>query len=185
MVLRHGNYCKVDGNIFIVNDDSQFFGGVRVINTGHWVTNNYFYKLKGEEFRGPLAIMNGIDKSPLNRYNQVTDVVVAYNSWIDCPTPWHLSVGANMDKSDVLPEQEIRAARPERTLLANNLIYNFSADTLPIKTYDKPDGFTFKNNIIDNQGTDFKENKMILPTKVKMENPEAFACFPVAGSRNE
>ena len=87
LVLRHGNYANVESNIFIGNDNSKFIGGIRIINTGHWVTNNYFYKIKGNEFRSALAIMNGIPKSPLNRYNQVTDVVIAYNSFIDCKSP--------------------------------------------------------------------------------------------------
>lgn len=156
LVMRHGNYCIVDGNIFIGNDESKFIGGIRVINTGHWVTNNYFYKLRSDEFRAPLAIMNGIPKSPLNRYNQVTDVVVAYNSWIDCITPWQLSVGANMNKKDVLPAREIRSARPKRIVVANNLIYNHEMDKLPLKSYDKIDGVLFKNNVMDNQDGNFK-----------------------------
>ena len=152
LVMRHGNYCTVDGNIFIGDPNSRFNGGIRVINTGHWITNNYFYQLKGDEFRSPLAIMNGIPKSPLNRYNQVTDAVVAYNTWVDCKTPWQFSVGANMDRGDVLPVTEIRSARPIRTLLANNLIYNHRSDEQPIRTYDKVDGIRFENNILDNQG---------------------------------
>ncbi|MGS0528235.1 chondroitinase-B domain-containing protein [Zobellia nedashkovskayae] len=40
--------------------------------------------------------MNGIKKSPLNRYIQVTDVVVAYNSYINC-SPWQFSVGSNVE----------------------------------------------------------------------------------------
>ena len=95
--------------------------------------------------------MNGIPKSPLNRYNQVTDVVVAYNSWVDCPTPWYFSVGSNVDKSDVLPASEIRSARPERTIFANNSIYNATKAEYPIYNYDKVDGVTFKNNITNNE----------------------------------
>ncbi|MDP5106470.1 MAG: alginate lyase [Polaribacter sp.] len=151
LVLRHGNYATIDGNVFIGNDNSKFIGGVRVVNTGHWITNNYFYKLKGEEFRAAIAVMNGIPKSPLNRYNQVTDVVVAYNSWVDCPTPWYFSVGSNVDKSDVLPASEIRSARPERTIFSNNSIYNATKAEYPIYNYDKVDGVTFKNNITNNE----------------------------------
>lgn len=150
LVLRHGNYATVDGNIFIGNDNSKFIGGIRVVNTGHWITNNYFYKIKGDEFRSALAVMNGIPKSPLNRYNQVTDVVVAYNSFIDCITPFQFSVGANIDKSEVLPASEIRSARPIRTIVANNLIFNLQAETYPIKNYDKVDGVIFENNISNN-----------------------------------
>ncbi|NOQ92609.1 MAG: alginate lyase, partial [Flavobacteriaceae bacterium] len=150
LVLRHGNYANIDGNIFIGNDNSEFIGGIRVINTGHWITNNYFYKLKGSEFRSPLAVMNGIPKSPLNRYNQVTDVVVAYNTYIDCKTPWHFSVGANMSKKDVLPASEIRSARPVRTIVADNLIFNHEVEEYPVINYDKVDGVIFKNNISNN-----------------------------------
>lgn len=147
LVLRHGNYATIDGNIFIGNDNSEFIGGVRVVNTGHWITNNYFYKIKGDEFRSALAVMNGIPKSPLNRYNQVTDVVVAYNSFIDCKTPFQFSVGANIDKIEVLPASEIRSARPIRTIVANNLIFNQKTDENLVKSYDEVDGITFKNNL--------------------------------------
>lgn len=159
LVLRHGNYCTIDGNIFIGDDNSEFMGGIRVINTGHLITNNYFYKIKGKEFRSALAVMNGVPKSPQNRYNQVTDVVVAYNTFLDCKTPWQFSVGANMDKSDVLPMQEIRSARPERMIMVNNIIFNHQADEFPIKAYDKVDGVLFKNNSINsNNKSDVKDD---------------------------
>jgi len=151
LVLRHGNYAKIDGNIFIGNDNSTFIGGIRVINTGHWITNNYFYKINGKEFRSALAVMNGIPKAPQNRYNQVTDVVIAYNTYIDCKSPWQFSVGSNVSQSDVLPASEIRSARPERVVVANNVIYNEIADNYPIVNYDKVDGVTFKNNMINSE----------------------------------
>tara|TARA_R110002012_G_scaffold321944_1_gene552619 strand:+ start:65399 stop:67702 length:2304 start_codon:yes stop_codon:yes gene_type:complete len=151
LVLRHGNYCTIDGNVFIGNDNSEFIGGIRVINTGHWITNNYFYKIRGNEFRSALAVMNGIPKSPLNRYNQVTDVVVAYNSFIDCISPFQFGVGANVDKKDVLPASEIRSARPERMLMANNLVYNSVADNFPVVNYDDMNGVTFKNNLSNSE----------------------------------
>jgi poly(beta-D-mannuronate) lyase len=149
--LRHGNYATIDGNVFIGDGESEFFGGIRVVNTGHWITNNYFYKLKGEKFRAPIAVMNGIPKSPLNRYNQVTDTVVAYNTWVESPTPWYFSVGSNVSQSAVLPKSEIRSARPIRTIFANNLIYNSAKAEYPIYHYDKVDGVTFKNNISNNE----------------------------------
>lgn len=156
LVLRHGNYATIDGNVFIGNDNSEFIGGIRVINTGHWIINNYFYSLKGKEFRAPLAVMNGIPKSPLNRYNQVTDVVVAYNSFIGSQTPWNFGVGANLSQAEVLPASEIRSARAERMLMANNLIYTENAQV--IKTYDSITGVTFKNNYIN------VENKSVYQT---------------------
>ncbi len=150
LVTRHGNYCRIDGNYFI-GDGNENVGGVRLINTGHWVVNNYFYNLKGQNFRSPLAIMNGIPKSPLNRYNQVTDVVVAHNTYINCIEPWHFGVGTNISQKDVLPLSEIRSARPIRTTVANNIIYNEKGDTNPVVAHDQIDGITFKSNLTNNK----------------------------------
>ncbi|WP_421762656.1 chondroitinase-B domain-containing protein [Ekhidna sp.] len=155
LVTRHGNYCTVDGNYFIGDENSPHVGGIRLIGTGHWVTNNYFYNLRGEIFRSPLAVMNGIPKSPLNRYIQVTDVVVAYNTWVNCKSPWQFGVGSNVDQKDVLPPSEIRSETPERTLVANNVIYNTNGDEQPIVRHDKIDGIDFKSNVINNQGVEF------------------------------
>ena len=169
LVMRHGNYCLIDGNIFIGDENSKFNGGIRVINTGHWITNNYFYKLQSDEFRAPLAIMNGIPKSPLNRYNQVTDVVVAYNTWVDCVSPWQFGVGANNDKKDVLPKSEIRSARAVRTILANNLIYSHSGDILPLKKFDEVDGVTFKNNVMVNPNVETESYTGITTASFELE----------------
>jgi len=155
LVTRHGNYCTIDGNYFI-GDENSNIGGVRLINTGHWVINNYFYNLKGTGFRSPLAVMNGIPKSPLNRYNQVTDVVVAHNTWVNCKSPWHFGVGTNISQKDVLPKSEIRSAVPIRTTVANNLIINAAGDKMPVVAHDKINKIKFKNNVIANQGVAFE-----------------------------
>ena len=156
LVTRHGNYCIVDGNYFIGDENSPHVGGVRIIGTGHWITNNYFYNLRGEIFRAPLAIMNGIKQSPLNRYIQVTDVVIAYNTWVNCKSPWQFGVGSNVDQSDVLPPSEIRSETPIRTLVANNVIYNSAGDPMPIHRYDSINGIDFESNAINNQGVDYE-----------------------------
>ncbi len=157
LVTRHGNYVTIDGNYFIGDGENENYGGIRIINTGHTVTNNYFYNIKGKNFRSPLAVMNGIPKSPLNRYNQVTDLTVAYNTYVNCDSPWQFGVGQNLSQKDVLPPSEIRSARPLRTLVANNVIYNEKGDVSPIIEHDKADGVSFKSNVINNQGVVFKE----------------------------
>lgn len=155
LVTRHGNYCILDGNYFIGDEQNENIGGARIIGTGHWITNNYFINLKGENFRSPLAIMNGIPKSPLNRYKQVTDVVIAHNSWINCTSPLQFGVGSNLSQKDVLPASEIRSAIPVRTTVANNLLYNSVGDHKPIVAHDRIEGISFKNNIINNKGVIF------------------------------
>lgn len=177
LVLRHGNYATIDANVFIGNDNSSNIGGIRVINTGHWITNNYFYKLKGEEFRAPLAVMNGIPKSPLNRYNQVTDVVVAYNTWVDCAIPWSFGVGSNVDQSEVLPPSEIRSARAERMVLANNFIY--SEQSYPIlKLYDSIDGVRFKKNYFGGNANDITPRPGIETTSITIEKKAPLLFMP-------
>ena len=174
VVTRHGNYATISGNIFIGNDN-PYVGGIRVINTGHVVTNNYFYKMRGTEFRSGLAVMNGIPKSPLNRYNQVTDVVIAHNSWIDCEQPIHFSVGVNTDQAEVLPPSEIRSARPKRVIFANNLVYNDRFTSYPIKAYDKIDGVKFKNNLlVSNQNMDSDREDFNLKSISNMLGDELF-----------
>ncbi len=182
LVLRHGNYATIDGNVFIGNDESKQFGGIRVINTGHWVTNNYFYKLKGENFRAPIAVMNGIPKSPLNRYNQVTDAVVAYNTFIETPTPWHFSVGSNVEQSAVLPKSEIRSARPIRTLFANNLIYNSDTAETPIYHYDKVDGVIFKNNISNHENKTDVATDGIVKQPLEMAGNSEYLLWPTSNN---
>ncbi|MEQ9217549.1 MAG: chondroitinase-B domain-containing protein [Cyclobacteriaceae bacterium] len=178
LVTRHGNYCIVDGNYFIGDEASPHIGGVRLIGTGHWVTNNYFYNLRGEVFRGPLAIMNGIPRPAINRYFQVTDVVVAYNTWVNCNSPLQIGVGSNIDQKDVLPESEIRSETPERTLIANNLIYNTHGDQMPILRYDSIDGIDFHSNVINNQGVDFRGVRGLEEKNFSMQELEEYIWIP-------
>ena len=181
VVTRHGNYVTVDANYFIGDGVNEQFGGIRIINTGHWVTNNLFYKIKGKNFRSPIAIMNGIPKSPLNRYNQVTDVVVAYNTFVDSDSPLQFGVGTNIAQAAVLPKSEIRSARPLRTEVANNVIYNSKGDSNPIVEHDKADGVTFKNNIIHNNGVDYKKRDGLTNKELTLTEIGSNLSIPLNG----
>jgi len=182
LVMRHSDYTTVDGNLFIGDDDSDFYGGIRVINSGHWITNNYFYKIKGEEFRSPLAVMNGIPKSSLNRYKQVTDAVVAYNTWVDCASPFQIGVGQNKASKDVLPKSEIRSAPPIRTVLANNIIYNSTVDPAPVVNHDDMRGVQFENNVIFNAGDPTDEFKIFKHVSIVMEQINDWLFVPAEGT---
>ena len=184
LVLRHGSYATVDSNIFIGGDESNFYGGIRVINTGHWITNNYFYKIKGEEFRTPLALMNGIPMTPLNRYKQVTDVVVAYNTWVDCKSPWQVGVGQNLKSASVLPPSEIRSAPPIRSIVANNIIYNTQADNTPFINHSNMEGVSFKNNLIDNNKIEYSEYSVLQNSNLKMKQINEWLYAPEEHNNN-
>ena len=178
LVLRHGSYATVNGNIFIGDDDSDFYGGIRVVNSGHLITNNYFYKINGGKFRAPLAVMNGIPMTPLNRYLQVSDVVVAYNTWVDCNTTWQIGVGQNIESADVLPPSEIRSAPPIRSTIANNLIYNTKVDEKPLINLSSMDGILFKNNLIDNNGKVYTESDVLQSGTVQMKKINEWLYAP-------
>lgn len=137
LVLRHGNNAEVAGNWFIGNG-KPFTGGVRVINEGHKIYNNYFYKLRGDDFRAPLVVMNGIPDSPANGYAAVKNVVVANNTYVDCAMPWGFGVGAGSRN---------RTVAPEGVLVLNNLVYSPEEPEL-IGVYDKMDGIRFDNNLL-------------------------------------
>jgi poly(beta-D-mannuronate) lyase len=138
VVLRHGNNNTVENNIFLGND-KEGTGGVRVINKGQWVINNLFYKCRGVDFRSPLSVMNGIPNSPAFRYVQVTDAVIANNTWYDC-SPVSFCEGSDTERT--LP--------PFNTLLLNNIFYN-TKDDIIYKTFDNINGFSFSGNEISKE----------------------------------
>jgi poly(beta-D-mannuronate) lyase len=87
--------------------------------------------------------MNGIPNSPANGYAPVKNVIVANNTYYDCTSPWSFGVGIGFRN---------RIAKPENTLLLNNLVYCPNTDEL-IKYYDQTDGIMLDNNIlINNKG---------------------------------
>lgn len=137
LTLRHGNRAIVSGNWFIGNEKKNT-GGVRIINEGHRIYNNFFYKLRGEEFRSALAIMNAIPNSPPSGYAPVKDVIIANNTFFDCTLPLNFCVGAG---------ERNRIIRPESTFLINNLVY-CPRETTIFKSFDKPDGIKMENNLL-------------------------------------
>jgi poly(beta-D-mannuronate) lyase len=139
LVLRHGNNGVVSGNWFVGNGKKNT-GGVRIINEGHQIFNNIFYKLTGVDFRSALVIMNAIPNSPPSGYAPVKNVVVANNTFVDCTLPWNFCFGSS-ERNCII--------RPESTVLINNIVYCLNDNELII-SHDKTDGITMENNIMIN-----------------------------------
>ncbi len=91
VTLRHGNYNTVESNYFIANGVEQA-GGVRIINKGHKVYNNYFYGHVTDRTRAPISIMRGVENGALNTYNQVEDAQIYNNTIVDCLSNFSFSV---------------------------------------------------------------------------------------------
>ena len=129
--------------------------------------------------------MNGIPKSPLNRYIQVTDVTVAHNTWINCTAPLQFGVGSNISQKDVLPASEIRSERPIRTVVANNLIHNKTGDRSPVVAHDKLDGISFKQNLINNQGVSFDKIAGVESASFALKEIGEYIYAPAIGFPDE
>lgn len=100
LTLRHGNRNRVEGNWFLGGGKGGA-GGVRVIGEGHWVVNNYFAELPGDELRGAICVMAGDKNAKLSGYGPVKGAVIAFNTIIECKAP--LVVGEKYRKAVVAP----------------------------------------------------------------------------------
>jgi poly(beta-D-mannuronate) lyase len=135
LTLRHGNNNNVEGNVFFGNDVDHT-GGIRVINAGQTIRNNYMEGLKGTRFGGALVVMNGVPNGPINRYDPVIDALIVNNSLINSD---NVQLGAGSD--------EERSGVPENSRFEANLIYN--QDERDVFTvYDDMSGVDFKNNVL-------------------------------------
>ena len=144
IVLRHGDRNVVDGNIFDGNFKKET-GGIRIVNSGHTVKNNLLKNLRGKGFRAPLAIMNGVPNSLINRYMPVKDVEIFDNTFVDSEA---LLFGAGNDNE--------RSVAPENISFHNNTFVRYPQEWY-INT--NKDGILFK----DNRFADKFKDKAIQP----------------------
>ncbi len=137
LTLRHGNNNLIENNVFLGNG-ADHTGGIRVINAGQTVRNNYMYGLTGHRFGGGFVVMNGVPNSPINRYHQVDGAVIENNSIIEID---HFELAAGSD--------EERSAPPINSAFRSNLIYNANGENV-IAVHDDVSGIEFQNNLLNN-----------------------------------
>ena len=168
VVLRHGDNNTVENNVFLGNN-KEGTGGVRVINKGQWVINNLFYKCRGVDFRSPLSVMNGVPNSPAHRYVQVTEAIIAHNTFYECSS---ISFCEGSDAE--------RSLAPSNVLFANNIFYN-TRDSFIYRAFDDIGGFTFRGNEI-NSGIPQKVAQGFQKTKFNdpVNNPGGYPQSPSA-----
>lgn len=137
LTLRHGNKCTVEGNFFF-GENVPMTGGVRIIGEDHKIINNYFQDLAGDDVFSALPLMNGVPDSPLNRYFQVKNALVAFNSFINCRYNIVIGTGANEELS----------LSPAGSTIANNLFYG-TENPVVIRISD-PVNFRWEGNVYFN-----------------------------------
>lgn len=133
LTMRHGNNAVVEDNVFLGNGVPNT-GGIRVINKGHVVRNNYMHGLTGYRFGAAFTVMNGVPDSPLNRYHQVEDAVMENNSIIQCD---YIEMAEGSD--------EERSATPIDSVFRSNLVFNRDGENV-IRVHDDISGIAFEGN---------------------------------------
>ena len=139
LTMRHGNNNIIENNVFL-GDSAQHTGGIRVINAGHKVRNNYMEALTGIRFGGAFTVMNGVPNSPINRYHQVKDAVIENNSILGSD---RIQMGAGSDSE--------RSAVPDDTVFSGNLISRDVSGEI-FQVYDDMSGIDFSDNIVAGDG---------------------------------
>ena len=97
ITLRRGRYCSVYGNFIIVTDPAVVDGyGIRIIDKGHKVFNNYIEGVLGSKnsftvYKGPISFYNGFysindttDPNHVNSYMPSDSSTAAFNTIVNC-----------------------------------------------------------------------------------------------------
>lgn len=137
LVCRHGHYNVIESNTFVGNHVPKTVG-IRIINQGHTVYDNYLYRLNGfgllvrvGVFERPTAETD-IQQEPLTSYHRVENVDIAYNHFIDCKV---LEFGSGKgDKA------------PRNLRFAHNTLYHAESNVKIFRPEEVLPGITFQDN---------------------------------------
>ncbi len=127
ITLRQGRYCSVYGNFFLKTTTARSIQyGIRIIDKGHKVFNNYLENLDGNygsvtSLRVPIILFNGVTNSNdtanpafAAKYFAADSTLVAFNTIVYCSGGGGIVVGFNVDSIGLYP--------PTGITVANNLI---------------------------------------------------------------
>ena len=127
LTLRQGRYCSVYGNFFITDKSnvSQNYG-IRVIDKGHKVFNNYIEGLSGNinkltSLRCPIILYNGLsanfdttNPALAAGYFPTDSVIVAFNTVVNCSGGGGIILGFTDGGNNKF--------QPKGIIVANNLV---------------------------------------------------------------
>ncbi|WP_108788384.1 chondroitinase-B domain-containing protein [Erythrobacter sp. Alg231-14] len=165
LTLRHGDDAVVERNVFL-GGGKDYTGGIRVINRGQTVRDNYMEGLRGEAFSSALAIMNGVPNSPVNRYVEVAGATIEGNTILDSRR-----VGFNVGADDE------RSAAPSDSTFAGNLLGGIEGQSF-LEVYDDVSGIAFDGNVVVEGGV-ADELASFDRRSIAMERAENGLLYPV------
>ena len=128
ITLREGRFCNVYGNFFLrdANSTTSQQYGVRVIDKGHKVFNNYMEGLNGNNnslssLRCPIILFNGVttgsdstDPAFAALYFPADSCTVAFNTVVNCSGGAGVVIGYNNGNANTF--------QPTGIVVSNNLI---------------------------------------------------------------
>jgi poly(beta-D-mannuronate) lyase len=166
MVLRHGQKCFVYGNYINGKSGRNRSGGLRIINANNTVFNNYLKDLEGakESLKAPIAIMDGLEASPLNGYYPADNAIVAYNVVDNSFGPIiKLGIGNKaVGKPLIAPKNVV--------IVGNTIINTVGTNDAPFEISDLNATFESRDNIYTNGKTNDLGFSLINVNQLQFQN---------------
>ncbi len=138
LVIRHGDFCTVEGNV-IIGEGLPNTGGIRLNGEGHTVINNYVAGVRGTGLRASFVMRaaGSVDSSDTNGgYEQVRNALVAFNTFYDTTQTFNLGEPGGKDNN----------YPPTASTIANNVLYSTQGTLVTIGK--APTSMTYEGNMV-------------------------------------
>jgi poly(beta-D-mannuronate) lyase len=142
ITLRRGRYCSVYGNFIIVTDPAVVDGyGIRIIDKGHKVFNNYIEGVLGSKgsftvYKGPISFYNGFysindttDPNHVNSYMPSDSSTAAFNTIVNCQGGAGIYLGFTDNGSNLFQPQGLNVVNNLIKMTTGKAAYNPSTNT--------------------------------------------------------
>ncbi|PIB34442.1 hypothetical protein BFP72_02905 [Reichenbachiella sp. 5M10] len=135
LVMRHGASATVEGNFFL-GEGVEGTGGIRITDSYHVITNNYFQDLisTGDKWNNGITLVGGSSTSggTDNGYQKVDDIVIAFNTLYNVESPIFYNDRSSYDPTGIL---------------AYNLVYSTLSDIVGGDISGTGQGMTYEGNL--------------------------------------
>lgn len=149
VVNRHGAEVTISNN-FIFGDDNPYSGGIRIVDDGHIITNNYIEGTRfiSSNWNGGIVLTTGDGSGDTdNGYQDVKNVLVANNTIVDSVNSININGGKN-------------SQAPENIYFVNNVVDDAIGAVIRTNGENMPSNSVYSGNYIF--GHDFSDNDEVI-----------------------